>query len=258
MSNYKVDITGINTSNLKVLKHEEMVELFKEYQNGNEKAKEKLVMGNLKLVLSILKRFNNQKYNLDDLFQMGCIGLTKAVKNFDLSHEVRFSTYAVPLIKGEIKRYVRDNSPLRVSRSIKDLAYKILEYKDNYLATNGIYPSNSEIASFFNIEEYEISSALDSLKEPLSIFEPTYNDGGDPIFLVDQIMDKKDKEYDKDLILSLRKALEKIKMREKQVLLERFIIGKTQTEIADELNISQAQVSRIEKNAIKNVKRLIK
>ncbi len=258
MSNFKVEITGINTSKLKVLKHKEMVELFKEYQNGNILAKEKLILGNLKLVLSILKRFNNQKYNLDDLFQIGCIGLTKAVDNFDLSHEVKFSTYAVPLIKGEIKRYVRDNSPVRVSRSIKDRAYKIIQYKDEYLAENGFYPSNAEIAAHLDIEEYEITNALDSLKDPMSIFEPIYNDGGDPIYLMDQIMDKKDLDNDKDALISLRKALDKIKPREKQVLLERFIIGKTQTEIATSLDISQAQVSRIEKTAINNIKKLIK
>ena len=257
MSNYKVEITGINTSKLKVLKHQEMIELFKKYQSGDITAKEEIISGNLKLVLSILKRFNNQKYNLDDLFQIGCVGLIKAVENFDLSHEVRFSTYAVPLILGEVKRYIRDNSPMRVSRSIKDLAYKIIQYKDEYLNTYGMYPSTEEIANHLQIEEYEIATSLDSLKDPMSIFEPIYNDGGDPIYLMDQIMDKKEVLYDKDLLISLKKALEIIKPREKEVLLDRFIIGKTQTEIAEELNISQAQVSRIEKNAISNVKRLI-
>lgn len=257
MANYKVEITGINTNNLQVLKHKEMIELFKQYQNGDLNAKEKIISGNLKLVLSILRKFNNKKYNMDDLFQIGCVGLIKAVDNFDLSHEVRFSTYAVPLILGEIKRYIRDNSPMRVSRSIKDLAYKIIQYKDEYLNEHGMYPSTEEIANYLQVEEYEISNSLDSLKDPMSIFEPIYSDGGDPIYLMDQIMDKKDFLNDKDMLISLKRALELIKPREKEVLIKRFMIGKTQTEIADEFDISQAQVSRIEKNAINNVKRLI-
>lgn len=258
MATYKVDITGVNTNSLQVLKDTEMIELFKEYQKGNLLAKEKLINGNLKLVLSILKKFNNNKHNMDDLFQIGCVGLIKAVDNFDLKYEVKFSTYAVPLILGEVKRYMRDNSSFRVSRSIKDIAYKILSFKDTYFAVNGIEPSNELIAKELEIEEYEIANALDSLKEPMSIYEPIYNDGGDTIYLLDQLTDLKELNKDKDMLISLRKALEKLKKREKNILMERFIIGKTQTEIADELNISQAQVSRIEKSAINNVKRLIK
>ncbi len=258
MSKYKVDITNLNTNNIKVLKQEEMIELFKRYQNGDLKAKDELINGNLKLVLSILKRFNKDKYNMDDLFQVGVIGLIKAIDNFDLSYNLKLSTYACPLIIGEVKRYIRDNNSLRVSRSIKDLAYQILKYKDEYLKTKGYEPKNEEVAAALGIDEYQITFALDSLKEPMSIFEPIYNDGGDTIYLLDQIADKKESNQDKDMLISLRKAMQKIKERERNVLIERFIIGKTQMEIADALGISQAQVSRIEKNAIQNVKRLIK
>ena len=258
MANYKVEITGINTSNLKVLTNEEQKELFTKFQNGDKQAKDKIVEGNLRLVLSILKRYNNQKYNMDDLFQIGCVGLVKAIDNFDMSYNVMFSTYAVPLILGEIKRYVRDNSAIRVSRSLKDLAYQILRLKEEYIALYGKEPTNKEIATSLNIKEYEIASALDSLREPMSIFEPIYNDGGDTIYLLDQIADKKENTKDKDMLISLNKALKQIKERERNILLQRYIIGKTQMEIAKDLDISQAQVSRIEKNAINNVKRLIK
>ena len=258
MANYKVEITGINTSNLKVLTNEEQKELFIKFQNGDKQAKDKIVEGNLRLVLSILKRYNNQKYNMDDLFQIGCVGLVKAIDNFDMNYNVMFSTYAVPLILGEIKRYVRDNSAIRVSRSLKDLAYQILRLKEEYIALYGKEPTNKEIATSLNIKEYEIASALDSLREPMSIFEPIYNDGGDTIYLLDQIADKKENTKDKYMWISLNKDLKQIKERERNILLQRYIIGKTQMEIAKDLDISQAQVSRIEKNAINNVKRLIK
>ena len=258
MANYKVEITGINTNNIKVLKSDEMIELFKRYQNGDENAKEELVNGNLKLVLSILKKFNNQKYNLDDLFQVGVIGLIKAIDNFDLSYNLQLSTYACPLILGEIKRYIRDNTTIRVSRSIKELAYEIIKYKEEYEKQKGISPTNAEVAKHLNINEYQIDYALDSLKEPMSIFEPIYNDGGDTIYLFDQIADKKDFDTDRDMLISVRRALNQIKDREREVLTSRYILGKTQTELASEYNISQAQVSRIEKNAIDNIRRLIR
>ena len=259
MSKYKVELTGINTSNLKVLTSEETKELFIRYNNGDELAKDELIRGNLKLVLSILKKFNkNNKFNMDDLFQVGVIGLIKAIDNFDISLNLKLSTYAVPLIIGEVKRYIRDNTSIRVSRSIKDLAYKIIKYQDEFLTINGILPSNEQIAKYFNIEEYEISYAIDALKDPMSIYEPIYNDGGDTIYLSDQIKDNKDYNTDKDILISMRKALLKIKEKEKDVLIDRFIVGKTQTEIASELGISQAQVSRIEKSAINNVRRMIK
>ena len=258
MSKYSVEITGINTNNLKVLTNDEMTKLFKEYQTGNKKAKEDLINGNLKLVLSILRRVNNSKYNLDDLFQIGVVGLCKAVDNFDLSFNCLFSTYAVPLISGEIKRYIRDFTQVRISRSIKDLAYKILKYKDDYQKENGYEPTNSEISKDLKLSDYEIKLALDSMKDPMSIYEPIYNDGGDTIYLCDQIADNKKENESKDNLIALRKALENIKTREKKVLEDRYIMGKTQTEIAKDLNISQAQVSRIEKTAIYSLKKLLK
>ncbi|MBE6154568.1 MAG: sigma-70 family RNA polymerase sigma factor [Firmicutes bacterium] len=258
MARYKVDITGINTNELKVLTSSETTKLFERYRNGDLQAKEELINGNLKLVLSILRSFNKGNYNMDDLFQVGVIGLIKAIDNFDLSYNLKLSTYAVPLILGEIKRYIRDNTSIRVSRSIKDLAYAIISYKEAYFNKHGVEPTNAEIAKELNVEEYKISYALDSLKEPMSIFEPIYNDGGDTIYLQDQIADKKDLNSDKDMLISLRRALNNIKERERKVLVERYIIGKTQMEIAESLNISQAQVSRIEKNAILSLKRMIK
>lgn len=258
MAKYKVDITGLNTSNIKVLTNEEMTNLFVRLKNGDVTAKEELINGNLKLVLSILRSFNKNNINLDDLFQVGVIGLIKAIDNFDLSYGLKLSTYAVPLIIGEIKRYIRDNTAMRVSRSIKDLAYQIIKFKDEYVLMHGCEPSNALVANNLGIEEYQIAYALDALKDPTSIFEPIYNDGGDTIFLCDQIADVKEKNSDKDMLISLRRALQKIKEREKQILLQRFIVGKTQMEIAKNLNISQAQVSRIEKSAISNIRKLIK
>ena len=258
MARYKVNITGINTNELKVLTGDETIKLFERYRAGDEKAKEELVNGNLKLVLSILRSFNKGNYNMDDLFQVGVIGLIKAIDNFDLSYNLKLSTYAVPLILGEVKRYIRDNTSVRVSRSIKDLAYSIIGFKEEYFNKNGVEPSNEEVAKALDIEEYKISYALDALKEPMSIFEPIYNDGGDTIYLQDQIADKKDLNSDKDMLISLRRGLNQIRTREREVLVERYIVGKTQMEIAEALNISQAQVSRIEKNAILSLKRIIK
>ncbi len=257
MSKNKVEITGINTSKLKVLSHEEMIDLFKEYQIGNKKAKDVLVEGNLKLVLSILKKYQNKTDNLDDLFQIGVVGLIKAIDNFDLSLNVKFSTYAVFMIDGEIKRYIRDDKSVRISRSIKDLSYKVLNYKEDYLNKFGKEPTTTEITRDLKISEYELYESLMSLMPPQSLYEPIYNDGSDTIYLMDQIEDKKENK-DLDSLLSLRKALNKIKERERNILINRFIIGKTQTEIAIDLNISQAQVSRLEKTAINNVKKLIK
>lgn len=258
MSKYKVDITGINTNELKVLKNKEMLELFLKYQNGDLKSKEEIVNGNLKLVLSIIKKYNNGKHDMNDLFQIGCIGLIKAVDNFDTSYNVQFSTYAVPLILGEVKRFIRDSTEVRIARSIRDTAYKILKFKDEYLLKNGIEPKNDIICKSLEITDYDLELALNSLKEPMSIFEPIYNDGGDTIYLADQIADIKNTNEDRDTLISLRKALLKIKQRERNILTDRYIVGKTQSEIASELGVSQAQISRIEKSAINNVKRLIK
>lgn len=258
MAKYKVDITGINTSEIEVLSNEEMTKLFVEYQNGNLDAKDRLINGNLKLVLSILRTFNKGNVNLDDLFQVGVIGLIKAIDNFDLSYGLKLSTYAVPLIVGEIKRYLRDNTAVRISRSTKDLAYKIIKFKEQYLSDYGVEAPANVIAEALDISEYLVGYAMDAMRDPASIFEPIYNDGGDTIYLFDQIADVKDKNSDKDMIISLRRAILKIKEREKNILLQRFMIGKTQMEIADELGISQAQVSRLEKSAIENVRKLIK
>ena len=257
MARHKVDISGVNTANIKVLSNEENQELFKKMREGDSCARDLLIEGNLKLVLSILKKFNGKTDNMDDLFQVGCLGLVKAIDNFDISYDVKLSTYACPMITGEIKRYLRDNNSLRISRSVKDIAYKALKFKEKYVLTNGREPNNKIIADYLGIEEFDVSNALDSLKEPVSMYEPIYNDGGDTIYLCDQISNKKE-EYDLDYRLALEKAMKKLKSRDKQILEQRFIIGKTQMEIASELGISQAQISRIEKNAINNIKKYVK
>ena len=257
MSYNKVEITGVNTSCLKVLKQGEMEVLFKMMHEGDKNARNELVSGNLKLVLSILKKFNKKEVNMDDLFQIGCVGLLKAIDNFDISHGVMFSTYAVPMILGEVKRYIRDNNSIRVSRSVKDLAYRSLKTKEELTNKLGREANIDEIAKELNESEVDIVNALDAIRSPVSMYEPIYNDGGDIIYLCDQLEDKKENS-NWDLNISLNKAIKSLKKREKDILLDRFIIGKTQMEIADEIGISQAQVSRLEKNAIENVKRLIK
>ncbi len=256
MSRHKVEITGVNTANIKVLTNEEMLVLFEKMKEGDPFAREDLISGNLKLVLSILRKFSGKVDNLDDLFQVGCLGLVKAIDNFDTAYNVKLSTYACPMIEGEIKRYLRDNSVLRISRSIKDLAYKALKLKEE-LIVNGKEPTNKEIASKLNVTEYEIVTALESLREPVSMYEPIYNDGGDTIYLYDQIANREE-EYSLDSKIALDRAMDNLKDREINILKERFIIGKTQMEIAEELGISQAQISRIEKSAIDNIKKYIK
>ena len=257
MARHKVDICGVNTANIKVLSSEETKELFDKMKKGDPFARDDLINGNLKLVLSILKKFTNKTDNLDDLFQVGCLGLVKAIDNFDTSYDVKLSTYACPMILGEIKRYLRDNSALRISRSIKDLAYKSLKLKEDLMTDNGIEPTDSQVAKILGVTEYDVSSAIESLREPVSMYEPIYNDGGDTIYLFDQISNKQE-EYDLDYKLAVDKAMNKLKLRDRQILEDRFIIGKTQMEIASELGISQAQISRIEKNAIKTLKKTIK
>jgi len=257
MARHKVEISNMNTSNIKVLTQEEMNELFKRMHEGDEFARNELINGNLKLVLSILKKFNNKVDNLDDLFQVGCLGLVKAIDNFDTSYDVKLSTYACPMILGEIKRYLRDNSSLRISRSVKDIAYRTLKLKEELTTVNGKEPSIKEISEILGVTEYEVVNAIDSLREPVSMYEPIYNDGGDTIYLFDQLSENKD-EYSLDIKIALDKAMKKLKPREQYVLDERFVIGRTQMEIASELGISQAQISRIEKNAINNIKKLIK
>ncbi len=258
MAKYKVEISGINTNDLKVLSTKEMTKLFKLLRAGDKSAREILASGNLKLVLSILKRFNNKYDNMDDLFQIGCVGLLKAIDNFDLSFNVKFSTYAVPMILGEIKRYIRDNNTIRVSRSVKDIAYKTLKIKEEFLSEKGRAPTTEELAAILDLEPYDIINAMDALKEPVSMYEAIYNDGGDTIYLYDQIEDKKSKYNDFSNHLALEGAIDSLSNREKFILDQRFIIGKTQTEIAQELDISQAQVSRLEKGAIKELKKILK
>jgi RNA polymerase sporulation-specific sigma factor len=258
LAKHKVDITGINTSMIKVLSNEEMNNLFVAFHNGDPLAREKLVNGNLKLVLSILKKFNRRTDNMDDLFQIGCIGLLKAIDNFDLSHNVRFSTYAVPMIVGEVKRYLRDNNSIRISRCLKDLAFKALKLKEELTNQYGKEPSLEEISKLLEIDEIDIIVAIDALKEPVSMFEPIYNDGGDTIYLADQLESKSENARNWDIKIALDGAIESLKNKERQILIDRFIVGKTQMEIADEIGISQAQVSRLEKNAIDHVKKLVK
>lgn len=258
MARHKVEISGVNTANIKVLTNEEMKELFVKMQQGDEFARNDLIEGNLKLVLSILKRFHYRGENMDDLFQVGCIGLVKAIDNFDLSHEVKFSTYAVPMILGEVKRYLRDNNSVRVSRSLKDLAYRTLKLKEEYHNQFGKEPEIDYLAKKLEATNYEIVNALDSLKDPVSMFEPIYNDGGDTIYLYDQIEDEKANNKDIDFKMAIASAIDELNDREQFILDQRFMIGKTQMEIAEELSISQAQVSRLEKSAISSLKKMLK
>lgn len=258
MAKYKVEISGINTNDIEVLSQQEMNELFEQMHNGDNYARERLVEGNLKLVLSILKKFTNRAENMDDLFQIGCVGLLKAIDNFDLSHEVKFSTYAVPMILGEIRRYIRDDSSIRISRSLKDLAYKTLKLQEEITLKTGEPLSVEAVAKELEVTPYEVITALDSLREPVSMFEPIYNDGGDTIYLYDQIEDKKTNSDEFSTKLAIETAIDNLDKREQFILDQRFIIGKTQMEIAEELHISQAQVSRLEKGAIKQLKKVLK
>ena len=252
----KVDITGINTSNLETIKSKDMEELFIKLKETNDKSiRDKLVMGNLKLVLSILKRYNNRNENLDDLFQIGCIGLVKAIDNFDLSYGVKFSTYSVLMIEGEIRKYLRDNNTIRVSRSVKENAYKILKYKNEYMVNYVKEPSIEEISKKLNLDTKEILLSLEATKTIISYFDPIYDDGGETIFLYDQLSTNSRDILDEVI---LKNAINNLKNKEKIVFTDRYINGKTQVELSEELNISQAQVSRIEKNALNNIKKLIK
>ena len=257
MARHKVEIANVNTANIKVLTNEEMVVLFKKYKEGDLFAKEELINGNLKLVLSILRKYNNRTDNMDDLFQVGCIGLIKAIDNFDLSHEVKFSTYAVPMILGEVKRFLRDNNSVRISRSIKDLAYKSLILKEKLTNKLGKEPTISMIAKELGYSEYEISNALDSTKDAISMFEPIYNDGGDTIYLADQLEDKCNDNRNFDLRVALNDAIKTLSSKERKIINERYLYGKTQMELADELGISQAQISRLEKSGLQNIKKMI-
>lgn len=257
MARNKVEICGVDTSKLPVLKNQEMRELFKQYQAGDLSAREKLVNGNLRLVLSVIQRFNNRGECVDDLFQVGCIGLMKAIDNFDLSQNVKFSTYAVPMIIGEIRRYLRDNNPIRVSRSLRDIAYKALQARDALTNRHFREPSIYEISQALNVPKEDVVFALDAIQDPVSLFEPVYQDGGDPIFVMDQLSDEKTKDTHWVEEIALKEALEKLNKREKMILSMRFFEGKTQMEVADEIGISQAQVSRLEKAAIQQMNKFI-
>ena len=253
----KVEICGVNTSKLPVLKNKEMRQLFEVMQAGDKKAREKLISGNLRLVLSVIQRFNNRGEYVDDLFQVGCIGLIKAIDNFDLKQNVKFSTYAVPMIIGEIRRYLRDNNPIRVSRSLRDIAYKVLQVRDVLANKLSREPSVGEIAAELNLKREEIIFALDAIQEPVSLFEPIYHDGGDPIFVMDQISDEKNVDERWLEILAIKEALLRLSEREKMILTMRFYRGKTQMEVADEIGISQAQVSRLEKAALGHLRKYV-
>lgn len=253
----KVEICGVNTSKLPVLSNKKMKKLFKKMHNGDDNAREELIQGNLRLVLSVIQRFNNRGEYVDDLFQVGCIGLMKAIDNFDLSHNVRFSTYAVPMIIGEIRRYLRDNNPIRVSRSLRDIAYKALQVRDSLVNKHSKEPSVNEIANVLGMSREEIVFALDAIQDPISLFEPIYHDGGDPIFVMDQISDKKNQDEDWLEGIAIKEAMMRLSDRERHILSLRFFAGKTQMEVAEEIGISQAQVSRLEKTALKHMRKHI-
>lgn len=254
----KVEICGVNTSKLKVMSEAEKMLLLKELHGDDQKkaksAREKLISGNLRLVLSVIQRFSNRKENMDDLFQVGCIGLIKAIDNFDMTQGVRFSTYAVPMIIGEIRRYLRDNNSIRVSRSLRDIAYKAMQAKEMLAAKTGREPTVEEIATELSLKREDVVLALESIVEPVSLYEPVFSDGGDTIYVMDQIGDKND---DKSWLeeIALKEAMNDLCDREKKILSLRFFMGKTQMEVASEIGISQAQVSRLEKGALDKIKK---
>ena len=259
MTRNKVEICGVDTSKLPVLSNAEMRELFVALQTRGElEAREKLVNGNLRLVLSVIQRFNNRGEFVDDLFQVGCIGLMKAIDNFDLNQNVRFSTYAVPMIIGEIRRYLRDNNPIRVSRSLRDVAYKALQVRDMLTSRHSREPTIQEISEEMNVPQEDFVFALDAIQDPVSLFEPIYHDGGDPIYVMDQISDERNRDAQWIEGIALREAMRKLGKREKMILSMRFFEGKTQMEVADEIGISQAQVSRLEKSAIQQMQKHVK
>ena len=253
----KVEICGVNTAELKVLSNEEKTILLKRIKEGDEAARETFINGNLKLVLSVIQRFSNRGENLDDLFQVGCIGLIKSIDNFDVSHDVKFSTYAVPMIIGEIRRYLRDNNTIRVSRSMRDTAYKALGAKERLQNANQKEPTIEEIAKEIGLPRQDVVIALEAIVEPVSLFEPIYNDDSDALYVMDQVSDKKDTDSGWIEELSLKQAISHLSQREKHILSLRFYSGRTQVEVADEIGISQAQVSRLEKSALQQIKKYI-
>lgn len=253
----KVEICGINTSKLPVLKEKENKQLLYRIQNGEYECREKFIEGNLRLVLSVIQRFNNRGENIDDIFQVGCIGLMKSIDNFDLSLNLRFSTYAVPMIFGEIRRYLRDNNSIRVSRSLRDIAYRALKVRERLSSENNKEPTVSQIANELGLPREDVVFALDALQDPVSLFQPIHHDSGDEICVVDQIKDTKNLDDSWIESISIKDGLEKLKDRERLILNLRYFDGKTQMEVADEIGISQAQVSRVEKTALKHMKKYL-
>ena len=253
----KVELCGVNTSKLPLLKEEEKAELFQRIQAGDEEAREKYIKGNLRLVLSVIKRFENSSENADDLFQIGCVGLMKAVDHFDPDRLVKFSTYAVPMIIGEIRRYLRDNSSIRVSRSLRDTAYKAIYAREGYVRQHMKEPTVQEIADEIGISKEDVRGALGAIQVPMSLHEPVYSDGGDTLYVMDQVSDKKNREENWVEELSLDAAMERLNERERYIITLRFFEGKTQMEVAEQIRISQAQVSRLEKNALKTMRKYL-
>lgn len=253
----KVEICGVNTSKLPILKESEMKKLLQDMKSGDNEAREKFIRGNLRLVLSVIQRFNNRGENVDDLFQVGCIGLMKSIDNFDLRQNVKFSTYAVPMIIGEIRRYLRDNNSIRVSRSLRDIAYRALQVRDKMVNDNNKEPTISQIAKELKVPREEVVFALDAIQDPVSLFEPIYHDGGDAIYVMDQISDNKNLDESWLENIAIKEAMKKLNDREKLILTLRFFDGRTQMEVADEIGISQAQVSRLEKTALKHMRKYV-
>jgi RNA polymerase sporulation-specific sigma factor len=250
----KVEICGVNTAKLPTLDEEEKEELFRRIKAGDQEARERYIKGNLRLVLSVIRRFQGSSEQADDLFQIGCIGLIKAIDNFDTSLQVKFSTYAVPMILGEIRRYLRDNNSIRVSRSLRDIAYKAIYARDTYLRENLREPNVTELAAEIGVDKETLVYAMDAIQSPVSLFEPVYTEGGDTLYVMDQIRDKKNKEDSWIENIALREAMERLDERERHIIDLRFFEGRTQMEVAEEIGISQAQVSRLEKHALKNMR----
>lgn len=254
----KVEICGVNTSNLPLLSKEEKEALFVKIKAGDEEARNTFINGNLRLVLSVIQRFYGRGENADDLFQVGCVGLIKAIDNFDLSQNVQFSTYAVPMIIGEVKRYLRDNNSIRVSRSVRDLAYKVIQFKERYTKEHGKEPNVEEIAKELEVTKEEVAFSLDAIQDPVSLQEPVYNDGSESIYIMDQVKDSKNTDELWAEKITIKGAMEKLNEKERMIINKRFFDGRTQMEVAEEIGISQAQVSRLEKTAIQHIKRLYK
>lgn len=254
----KVEICGVNTSKLPILSNTKKHELLIKIKNGDEEARNEFINGNLRLVLSVIRKFYTRGENLDDLFQVGCVGLIKALNNFDLSQNVQFSTYAVPMIVGEIRRYLRDNNSIRVSRSIRDLAYKAMQFKEKYIRENGKEPTIDIIAKELGVEREQVAYSFDAIQDPVSLQEPVYNDGAENIYIMDQVKDSKNTDESWIESMTIKQIMKKLNDKEKMIITKRFFDGRTQMEVADEIGISQAQVSRLEKTAIEHIKRLYK